>query len=172
MNQSFEILEEQLITAINLNDIKAYLRINYDYDDDFLKTLLTRAICYAEDFLRYNITCKKILFTSTNIKHNYKRLELPALYCKEVIEVKQFIQDEEIVINAKDYELTGDRTHLWVFIPNKITKLKITYKTEERLLINKSIQQSILTHVSDMYDHKENIGNLQNLYASYRRILI
>lgn len=172
MSQTFEILDQQLPACIKLEDIKSYLRINYDYDDEFLKILLTRAISYAENFLRYSITCKKIMFVTTNIPHNYKRLKLPVLYCKKIIEVKNYVQDNEIELEANKYELTEDRTHLWIFVPNKIRELKVIYETEEKLLSDKSLQQSILTHISDMYDHKENNVVTQSSYLNHRRILI
>ena len=112
------------------------------------------------------------MFVTTNIPHNYKRLKLPVLYCKKIIEVKNYVQDNEIELEANKYELTEDRTHLWIFVPNKITELRVIYETEEKLLIDKSLQQSILTHISDMYDHKENNVVTQSSYLNHRRILI
>lgn len=172
MRQSFEILEDIHTSAIDLINIKTFLRITYDHDDEFLQTLLKRAVNFAENFLRYSLTSKKISYTATNIQHNYKRLELPVAYAKEIIQVKRYEDGEEIDLEKQNYELTQDKSHLWILVPNKITKLHIIYKTEEILLTNPAIQTSILTHISNMYDNKDNSDNYTNYYLPYRKILI
>jgi len=170
---TFKILEESPPSAPNIDDIKSYLRITYDYDNEFLLKLRTRAIAYAENFLRYSIIQKKVLLKDSPAP-SLRAINclLPLVYCSKVESVRGFNQKGGVDFDKDSYSISKDKSFLRLKIKDPLEKIKIVYYTSNLLTRYAWLQQGIMQHISDMYDRKENYFALQSLYQPYRRILL
>jgi len=165
---SYKILEQSRQNILTLADVKNYIRISTDNDDNLLGSMMNAAIQVAENFMKISLVKKVIEVESENAMN----IKLPYA---PVIEITHVIVDETEV-NLDDIKVYRDVLSFSKYL--KCTKLKITYLAgyPDASLVPVSILQGIMLHVSSMYDSRGGgavyLGEIFALYQPYRRIEI
>lgn len=166
-NYSYTILEQLEQEIIDLKEVKNYIRITNDNDDELLRSMINSAIQIAENFTNLTLMNKvvEVQISDANILH------LPFTPIKEITNI--IIDEKEISLDQayiKDNIIT--------LTNHKATKLKVNYTAgyEDKDKIPAPIIQGIMLHVASMYDARgtdmmPNASVLQ-MYQLYRRISI
>ena len=165
---SYKILDQKPQKIFTLEEIKNYIRITGDNDDDLLKEMLDSAIETAENFIKYSITEKIVEVTSYNI--NY--VNLPLVPVIKIMEVKA----DGNVLSGEYTKISQDRLEI---ISGTIYKeLIVTYLSGyvDYHKIPAGIKQAIMLHTAQIYDNRGNInifGNqIYEIYKPYRKMVI
>lgn len=166
-NYSYTILEQSEQDIIDLRDVKNYVRVTTDYDDDILALMLNSAIQIAENFTNITFIEKEVEVEISNSSS----LRLPFTPVKEIT---QILADEE-EISADQAHIQGNILTLTNHTPSKL-KIKYTAGYEDTDLIPSPIIQGILLHVAGMYDAKGTDMMpdplVLQMYQLYRKISI
>jgi uncharacterized phiE125 gp8 family phage protein len=170
--QTYKILSVIGQNIVTLQDIKKYLRLNYDDEDDILKDYILASIEFAEKFINIALQVKLI---ELNFDPS-PRVEFPILPLINVEKVTMRQSDVEIELN-NSWSISDDGRHL-ILEQNCSSKYKVIYKAgfAEAKLVPSAIRQGIICHVAQMYD-KQIISNdfmveIHQFYKPFRKILV
>ncbi|MFY9589574.1 head-tail connector protein [Rickettsia endosymbiont of Halotydeus destructor] len=158
----------------SLEQVKNYMRIEGNYDDDLILGIIDAAITAAENFTKLNFISKYVKFIcNTQGKNNFALKYQPI---KEIVKVTKQLKDQIV-------ELTNDQ----YFFDNDILRLKQKLANDELIVeyvsgfeennIPHSIKHGIMLHIAEMYDRQgqSSVGlspEVKNLYLPYRNIQI
>jgi hypothetical protein len=155
---------------VTLQEVKKYLKIDYDDEDEILKNCILSSIETAENFMNIALRIKHIEFNS-NLGLS-ARISMPVLPIIEIDKVS--IEEEEL---RGSYEISSDGQYL-EFTKNISGKITVVYKAgvQSHLDVPRAIKQGILCHISEMYDKQVISGSfmheIYNFYKPFRRVLI
>ncbi len=179
MKINYKILESEQVFACSLEEVKNYLRISHNYDDQLLRSLIVSATDSAEIFMGMNISKKHIQCDIAGLNKESVLKYFP------VFEVKSFKtggnKDALKPVDNKGSLLINSSRKI-IITPGyseKYIQVEYTvgYAQERANNIPASIKHGILMHVSQMYDSGDMISNnlmqqVYNLYKPYRSIKI
>jgi uncharacterized phiE125 gp8 family phage protein len=171
---SYEILEIYEQNFIKTFDLKTYMRIIHNEDDNIIKQITNSAIESCENYCGINLIPKKIKFSISNF--NKDKVYLPLVPLSSLVELKVPSKDEEL-FDVEGLDL-NHKEGIISFNENiQCKKLSITYMTgfEKPDLIPSSLIQGIMMHVAQIYDSGSSQAisiDLEKLYKSYRKIRI
>lgn len=155
---------------IDLKEIKSYLKIDSNYDDEYLQELVDSGIETAEKLTNLSLGIKEVSF---NIDISMPCIiNLPVIPFLEI--VKAYITEtRESIVDC--IKLTHGATALSV---GEITNanIMIVYKTGYDKKIPASIKQSICSYISEVYEKNYVSGsllnNIKNILSFYREVKI
>ena len=158
----------------NLQEVKSYLRISYDYDDELIQNLIKTSVEFAEDFTGTNLYSKKICVNIKNVESSVE-LKYPNIVA---------INSVYLILNNKKEQITDK----YGYFQKKVNKLHLNEQYINREIeveylsgytnnqIPQAIKQGLLIHVALMYENSEHdicrMSNIKDLYLPYRIIKI
>lgn len=169
---NFQIIEIFPQEIWSLGQVKNYMRVEANYDDDLILGLIDTAITAAENFTKLNFISKQIKFVC-NIygKREFLLKYNPVLRILKVI--KKF-KDQENELTLDDYVIDQNILALTKFLNNE--DLTVEYVSGyDKDNIPHTIKHGIMLHIAEMYDRQAQncIGlskEVKNLYLPYRNI--
>lgn len=149
------IIEKSKYEALELNILKAHLRIDYDHEDNYLKEIITMATDILEKNIEKPILVKTYKYIHYNSEFSSNRkIFIPFNNVKEVLSVKSLGIKEEVLkysienYNGKSVVITNGSKY-----PIEIKyKAGITEKVNE---IPKDLQFAILQISKNIYECSE-----------------
>ena len=167
------ISEEQDINIMDLAEIKNFLRIDFDNDDNLLKELLKSAIRQCELYTSKSLYQKTYKFSTYKNVTNILNLPYSPLISITSVNI---IDKNNNSIEYINYTLdTISSSIIFKSLPNDFYRIDITYKSGYTQLPN-DIKQGLLFHISKMYEDKVGYSPIPkaslNIYRNYRTIRI
>ncbi|MBL3284263.1 hypothetical protein Sarmat_00103 [Rickettsiales endosymbiont of Paramecium tredecaurelia] len=146
----FQVLSEDDQAPLTLQQLKAYARISYSYDDELLKQLLKASVQYVERVTNLSLNQKRVLARITN----------PTQIANLRWAIKQ-IEEVECSENCNAAKLANIKDYIWhdnrIFFltlskfNSAALQLKITYSTL-RDQPDAYLAYWIMHHTTLMYD--------------------
>lgn len=168
------VLSEKDTDVIKLTEIKNFLRIDFDDDDNLLKELLKSAIKQCELYISKSLVQKIYKFSIYNsINNNLVELPYPPIISIESVSI---IDKNNNSINYINYLLdTISNTIIFNVLPSNFYRIDITYKSGYAEIPD-DIKQGLLFHISKMYEDKVGYSPIPkaslNIYRNYKIIRI
>ena len=170
-SEIIEILEDDS-AIFDLSEVKNYLRITHNHDDNILRNIIAAAIEVAENFTKTHITRKKI-YTKLRgrVKHQITLPHSPALLIEKIL----YKRDKEL---SKDkYKIIDSGRVIEFTDTHNLYDIEISYIVGVREIgLPKSIRQGILLHIAAIYDNGGFNCDLppqaKSLYQPFRRIYL
>lgn len=159
-----------------LADVKNYMRIEGDYDDSLISSLIEAAIVAAENFTKMSIVSKRVEFVC-NI-HNRKEFNLRYKPITQLVKIITMTGKEKIELQNDQYFVDTD--HSILFLNQRLDEemLLIEYIAGfDQGSIPQSIRHGILMHIAEMYDRERQDAvslsmEIKNLYLPYRQLKV
>ncbi|MCC8371432.1 MAG: head-tail connector protein [Rickettsia endosymbiont of Pseudomimeciton antennatum] len=173
---TFKIIELIPQTIWTLVEVKNYMRIEGNYDDDLISSLIDAAIMSAENFTKLMIITRRIEFVC-NIT-NQQNFQLKYQPIKELVKITLTNSSEFIELGSDQYHLDHERALLCLNKKLENCQLIVEYIVGyDKINIPASIKHGILMHIAEMYDReRQNATSLsteiKNLYLPYRQLRI
>ena len=157
-----------------LDELKNYLRVSHDYDDQLIINLSRTAIAAAENTIGISLYSKRIianiLSTKTILKLRYPKI-------REIISVHVITQGKktDITNSYGFFEASTNQLFLNAEYKNKNIEVEYVsfYGNKE---IPYPIKQGLLMHIALMYELSENnlqsTNQIKDLYLPYRILKI
>lgn len=168
----FKIIELFPQTIWALSEVKNYMRIEANYDDQLITSLIDAAINVAENFTKLTIISKRLQLIS-NIE-NQQKIQLKYQPINKLLKVLMIIDEKELKLGDKQYNLDQEKSILYLNDQSLIGELLVEYIAGfGKDNIPPAIKQAILMHVVEMYDRERVDSNflsaeIKNLYLPYR----
>ncbi|WP_341756695.1 MULTISPECIES: head-tail connector protein [unclassified Candidatus Tisiphia] len=173
---TFRIIELIPQTIWSLAEVKNYMRIEGNYDDELISGLIDAAITAAENFTKLTIITRRVEFVC-NIK-NQQNFQLKYQPIKKLVKITLTNSSELIELQSDQYYLDQDRSLLCLNKKLENYRLIVEYIIGyDKINIPASIKYGILMHIAEMYDReRQNATSLsteiKNLYLAYRQFKI
>ena len=169
---NYELISTKLQEIWPLGEVKNYLRIAHDYDDNLILNLKVAAIEAAEKFTGLSLHSREV---NCNIQKALWNISLKYIPILEVKEVSLLDKDNKKITDDFGYIETGNQ--IIHFKADYVGKdLRIQYIAGFLDNIPRSIQHGVLMHIASMYEHTENgtnlSSNIKDLYMPYRILKI
>ncbi|MCC8377735.1 MAG: head-tail connector protein [Rickettsia endosymbiont of Graphium doson] len=156
----------------SLEQVKNYMRVEANYDDDLILGLIDAAITAAENFTKLNFISKQIKFVC-NIygKREFLLKYNPVL---RILKVTKKFKDQENELTLDDYVIDQNILALTKSLNNE--ELTVEYiSCYDKDNIPHAIKHGIMLHIAEMYDRQAQncVGlskEVKNLYLPYRNI--
>jgi hypothetical protein len=167
-NYSYRILKQEDQNIFDLNQIKNYIRISIDYDDNMLLSMLDGVIQIAENFIKLSLVNRVIEV----IASESNGVMLPFVPMIRILDVKR--DDNPIQLDDLDIK----NHEIKIRNKTKYKSLKVSYLAgyEDPSLIPSPIKQGILLHLASMYDSRGTTyvcpESVLSIYKSYRKMVI
>lgn len=172
MSVSYFIKDIRLKKVWQLEEVKNYLRISHEYDDNLIQSLIESGIEVAENFTGISIHQRLIECKIQSAKSYFSLKYLPILSVEKVVLVKKE-QKEEITDKFGQVNIITNQIHLNDEYVDQ--DIEIEYIAGHNQLA-RTICHGILMHVASMYEHSENGANLnsqiRDLYLPHRILKI
>lgn len=155
------------LEPLNIDEVKNYLKIDFDEDDLLLNDMITGAREQAEQFTGLSLVEKTIVLFET--EYDYE-IELPYPEHDEVIKVE---------INGEDYtnniQVIGnkEKTVILPLIYDSSSTgdgVEITYTTTG--ICPKPIKNALLKNIADWYENRANVSEVSGQMISENTIAI
>lgn len=172
----FKIIKRIPQKIWELEDIKNYIRISHNYDDNLIYTLLNASINAAENFTGLSITEKEVQFVCSVKKNKSYLLKYAPI--TEITKITLKKKDEEEIIKIEDYYLDISRSIVYLETSSTDADLLIDYVCGfNENTIPGAIKYGVLMHSAYMYDREDQSDSLlpleiKNLYIPYRQLRI
>lgn len=163
-------------TIWSLEEVKNYLRIEADYDNELITSLIDAAIIAAENFTNLSLFTRQIEFTSNIQNSQGVQLKYPPLKSIEKVLLKT--RDGELGLSDEQYYIDHRQKKLWLNTELEYQELIVNYTAGfDKINMPPSIRHGILMHIAEMYDRESssNIAmsqEIKNLYLPYREFRI
>ena len=164
----YKILSTQNSQIISVNQLKGYLKIHYDDDDNLLSDYIAAGVQMAENFMNISLNIKVVEF-STQID-NQVRFGLPVL---PFLSLEQAMLYPDLDITSQ-CEVINHNLYINKFYQGQLNVIyKCGFAPEK---VAYSIKQGILSHAAAMYE-KQTLDHhflncIYNFYRPFRKVLI
>ena len=168
-----ELLPQQIWS---LADVKNYMRIEGDYDDGLISSLIEAAIVAAENFTKMSIISRRVEFTC-NIR-NRQEFNLRYRPITQLVKIIVVTAGKETTLSNEQYFLDTDHSILFLNQRFPDEMLLVEYLAGfDQGNIPQSIRHGILMHIAEMYDRERQDApflstEIKNLYLPYRQLKI
>lgn len=175
---TLDLVEEPQLEPLTLSEIKLYLRIDGNHEDDMLMTMLKSSRYAAEEYMNNSIVKRKLKLTFFDFMPKEVRLlkgPVTNLVSISIIDSK----DNKTAIPESRYSLKGKHT-LSCDAPINGTKIEVIYEAGFSNIstdIPEIIKQGLLSQIAYVYENR-GTGNhaLDNsaraLFNFYRNIYL
>ena len=170
---NYVVMDVKIVEIWSLEEVKNYLRISYEYDDQLIVNLMEAAVDSAEKFTGLSLYRRQIVCNIKNAHSSIRLKYIPVMDIQEVYSLNK--NDKHKITDSFGYiETENLRLH---FMDGYIGEdIQIEYVAGYNNNIPRSIQHGILMHIASMYEHTEDGVNLsskiRDLYIPYRAIKI
>lgn len=170
-----KIMDQRIWT---LAQIKNYLRISHNYDDELISTIILTAISAVENYTGMHFVQKKVEYIA--ISQSRLKFDLKFRTILEINTIKITDDITSKTLLAGDYTIDYSRSIIYLIEPltaNQKLVIEFTVGFQQDL-IPPTIKQGILIHICEMYDRDGESGitgfsnEIKNLYSPYRLMRI
>lgn len=169
-----KVISEEINSILSLDEIKNFLRIDFDDDDTLLQKALNTATRQCELKIGQTLGLKTYLMSIYNPLTSSKiKLKYGPIISVEKIE---YIDNNEIVsvISNSNYKFNLDLAFVnFLNIPINFYKLDITYKAGYTNVPD-DLKQGLLFHIAKIYEDKTGFYPIpkasNNIYKFYQKI--
>lgn len=159
----FTIVDTEIFTAITLDEVKRYLKVEYTHDDEIIKETILAAVEAAENFTRSTIRRKKVKCCISSTK---KVLPITPVIKIFACDGGREVDDLEVTSCGIVRSKTGIGGDVWI-------EYIAGYLDKELPL---GLKRGILLHIARIYDgefeYKAVEEEIMKFYKPYRKILI
>ena len=148
-NEKLTTLESNTDNVFSLEYVKNYLRIDNEYDDEFLQEAIKTAITFAEKMINHDISNKKIQYSFIQTL-NTKQI---AVENKEINDVETLLIDGVEKQKDTNFTITNGKIE---FNENISGNILIVFTTNITT-IESDIKQAILFHIANIYQNKSGL---------------
>jgi hypothetical protein len=174
MDIQYQIVRKDYESIIKLKEIKEYLRVMHEEDDELLKGLRASVVDMAEQFLSKNIYSKDVAFTLQGFQ---REITLPVINGAKLLKCALAIgqnANQDIDIEDK-YKIFIKTTTLIINIPfitaNVMYAAESVYQSGQENYLPNDIKLGILQHIESAYDKTPSLfQGIFQLYKPYRKI--
>lgn len=164
-----KILQEDSSLPITLDEVKLFLKIDYDEEDELIKRALKTAIKQCEFLIGQTLIEKKYLYSI--YKSNKKYVNLPYGSIKDVISVKLIDNgNKEKDINDYFIDTVANRI-VFDNIFSNFYRLDIIY-TASAITLSEDLKEAILLHTLKIFEDKLTYSPIPtfslNVYKNYK----
>jgi uncharacterized phiE125 gp8 family phage protein len=173
---TFKVMELPPQQIWTLADVKNYMRIEGNYDDGLINSLIEAAIVAAENFTKMSIISRRVEFTC-NIR-NKQEFNLRYRPIAQLVKIIVMTKGEKSVLGSEQYSMDFDNASLLMNQKLDDEMLLVEYIAGfDQGSIPQSIRHGILMHVAEMYDRERQdtpflSTEIKNLYLPYRQLKI
>lgn len=161
---------------LSLTEVKTYLRIEGEYEDELLTSMIKAATNSAENYMSNSILNKKY----QAVYDNYVAEEnlLPKQPVTSITEVRKIASDDSVsVIPSNQYFLSsGNEKIIFIHCPSG-KRIEIDFfagLASSASGLPHTIKQALLCHIANMYERKVASSNVPELskqiYNSYKKV--
>lgn len=171
-----ELYQAPSVEPLSVDDVKQYLRIDGDSEDQTISTMISSARMAAEKYMKLSIISQKWKLTFNETTPD--EVSLPYGPVTGIDSVKTIDENNvETVFASSNYYLTAGNLSIYFNeIPSDL-KVQIIYNTgfsSSAANVPALIKQGMLAHIAFMFDRKVFASELnstaKNLYNFYRNI--
>lgn len=141
---SHELLKQEEVNSITIEEIRNYLRVKHEDDDNILKSLLMSSLEMAEKFLRFNLIVKNFKIKITG--RLPKILNLPENPVIKIININD---------DFRGYYLSSCKSKIIFTSQILENDSEIIYQSGCEKIPH-SIKEGILRNISLLYDGNQN----------------
>jgi uncharacterized phiE125 gp8 family phage protein len=170
-----EVYEECKQEIISLSELKNYLKIDFDKQDDLLVGLIKTARESAEKILNRHITRKTI--TQVSVANN---LQVIKLVHNSIIQINSITlvdtNKKNILLDKSEYYFDKSNSVCLVKFSFSYNKVTISYDVgyRENSMVPASLKTGMLTHIAAIYDNGALLESTPkitlDLYQPYRNL--
>ncbi len=155
-----------------LAEVKNYLRVSSNHDDELITEIITAAISAAENFTSLTLTPKRVIYTcNINQKQRFILQYKPVLELTKIT-LRKVAQVTDVA--PADFYLDPKRWTLHLANPLSDQELVVDYIAGfAPNAVPTAIKHGILLHIAEMYDRQQVEGaafslEVKNLYLPSR----
>lgn len=160
--------DNSLPSFLTLEDIKSYLRVDFEEDDKLLVNLAIAACEKAENFIGISVLERSVSQVNYDIYDSHIKLyQSPVIKVERVLDERsEMIPDQEWEFNNRDYTIIFKQER-------RASQISIDYISGfTKNNISQSIKVGLLEHIMFLYDGKSNAQEMPvrsiDLYSLFR----
>ncbi|CAH58115.1 phage head-tail connector protein [Ehrlichia ruminantium] len=161
---------------ITLLEVKSFLRVNNNTDDELINNLISIASEYAQWYIEKSLT--KQLWQISCSGYIPRKIQLPFNPIIKVNYVKIIhINDIEELIDERYYHVDIVQSHILLHTQNNVNRIEILYEAgyTDTSLIPAQIKHGILHHVAVAYKNRESENTnlltfIKDIYSPFREL--
>ena len=164
-------------TPVTLDDVKNFLRVKHNQDDNIINYLMTVATEYAEWYMETSIMPQQWATIIKNQIPNKVYLKFGPV--NDIASVTLYDGDNSRVLSSDEYSFDEICESVDMHGNNSGDKLEIISNTGYNNIadIPPTIKQGILHHIAGIFNNRENtkselLSFCNNLYAPFRKLKI
>ncbi|MBN8828638.1 MAG: phage gp6-like head-tail connector protein [Sphingobacteriia bacterium] len=156
--------------VISLEEVKQYLRVEHNDEDEIIKDMILAALQTAEQFLNIEIIPKKYIAKYQNILLRKCILPLNPISKINAIRIKNY-NEIKLITN---FEMTNDKIlNFKDLIYTNELEIDFTTGFENTEVLPKFIKQGVLLHTLKLYERKiDAFDEIYLIYQPYKKIRI
>lgn len=168
-----ELIPQRIWTMV---DVKNYMRIEGDYDDSLISSLIEAAIVAAENFTKMSIVSRRVEFVC-NI-NNRKVFNLRYRPITQLVKIIAATGNKRTELQNEQYFVDVDYSILFLNQRLDEETLLVEYIAGfDQGSVPQSIRHGILMHIAEMYDRERQDTvslsmEIKNLYLPYRQLKV
>ena len=170
---NYVVTDVKIVEIWSLEEVKNYLRISYEYDDQLIINLMETAVDFAEKFTGLSLYQRQIICNVRNACSKVILKYIPVIDIQEVYLLDK--NDKRKVTDSFGY-IETENSCLYFMDDYTGEDVQIEYIAGYKNNIPRSIQHGILMHVASMYEHNEDgvtlSSKIRDLYIPYRVIKV
>ena len=164
-----KILEEDTSLPISLDEIKLFLKVDYNEEDELIKRALKTAIKQCEFLIGQTLIEKKYLYSIYNL--NKKYVNLPYGSIKNIVSVK-IIDNNNLEKEINNYFVdTVANSIVFSNIFSNFYRLDIIY-VASAIDISEDLKEAIFLHTLKIFEDKLSYSPIPifslNVYKNYK----
>ncbi len=173
----FKVISLSPQTIWSLEEVKNYIRIEANYDNELITSLMDAAIIAAENFTNLCLFTRRIEFTSNIQYQQHFQLKYHPIKSVEKVLLKTQ-KGEEFQLEDKQYCVDHKRQTLLLTNELNCEEVIVNYISGfDKITTPPSIKHGILMHIAEMYDRESATTvamsqEIKNLYLPYRHFRI
>ena len=174
MNFNIQLLESSNINFITLKQVKQYLRVDDDLDNELIEEMIKVALTHAEIYIGRNL--KESTWQLSVYDQLPSRINLMYGPVSKLLKFKLYKPNGEMIyLTDYHYILNQFAEFIDMRVDISMQKCEIIYNTGYDLLTLPSpIKQGMLEHIAKLYDLRGSEKGLplsaKSLYQAYRKV--
>lgn len=161
------------IPIIELSEVKNFLKVEFEEDDNLIKNLINTAIFQCEKIINKSLLEKTYIYS---IYTYQKKIILPYPTIKIINKIEIITKNNSSLLDTNEYFI--DNVSNSIIFKNNIQsvyRIDIEYTTNSNLIEN-DLKQALLMHIAQLYENRNGNftmpNNVLNIYYQHKNIKI
>ena len=159
------------IPIIELSEVKNFLKVEFEEDDNLIKNLINTAIFQCEKIINKSLLEKTYIYS---IYTYQKKIILPYPTIKTINKIEIITKNNSSLLDTNEYFI--DNVSNSIIFKNNIQsvyRIDIEYTTNSNLIEN-DLKQALLMHIAQLYENRNGNftmpNNVLNIYYQHHAI--